>query len=437
MKKVTQMATKSQGTTTSKVKNYVGIKTDAQTDALVRDKLITARIALLLKAPFFGNLATRLKLVNADEWCGTAATDGRNFYYNSEFIKKMPAKQVEFLVGHEVLHVVYDHMGRREHRDPMLSNIAADYCVNQDLVDQKIGEKITSVPILYDRQYAGMSYEEVYDKLYDEAEKIDISDLMDQLLDEHLDEDEDGNGDGKGNGGDGEEREGKGPSKLSKEERKQLRDEIREAVLQAAEAAGAGNLPAGVRRMINALTNPQLNWRELIRQQIQSLVKTDYTWMRPSRRAWHMDAVFPGSNFADTIDVSIAIDASGSMSDTMLRDILSEVKGIMQSFDDFKLDIWSFDTEVYGYKRFGPDNLDEIDTYEIEGGGGTIFEANWEFMQANELVPKLFIMFTDGYPGDGWGDPDYCDTMFVIHGSTTIEAPFGITTYYELSKEYA
>ena len=424
-------------TTTQKANT--GIKTDPNTDALVRDKLITARIALLLKAPFFGNLATRLKLVNADEWCPTAATDGRHFYYNSEFIKKMPSKQVEFLMGHEVLHVVYDHMGRREHRDPRLSNIAADYCVNQDLIDQKIGEKITSVPILYDRQYAGMSYEEVYDKLYENAEKIDINDLMDQLLDEHLDnEDEDGDGSGNGeNKGNGEGKEGKGPAKLSKEERKQLRDEIREAVLQAAEAAGAGNLPAGVKRMINALTNPQLNWRELIRQQVQSLVKSDYTWMRPSKRAWHMDAIFPGTNFADTIDVSVAIDASGSMSDTMLRDILSEVKGIMQSFDDFKLDVWSFDTEVYGYQRFGSDNIDEIDTYELQGGGGTDFECNWEYMKANDLTPKLFIMFTDGYPGDGWGDENYCDTMFVIHGSTTITAPFGITTYYELSKEYA
>ena len=422
--------------TTTAQKTKTGIKTDPQTDALVRDKLITARIALLLKAPFFGNLATRLKLVNADEWCATAATDGRYFYYNSEFIKKMPAKQVEFLVGHEVLHVVYDHMGRREHRDPLLSNIAADYCVNQDLIDQKIGDKITSVPILYDRQYAGMSYEEVYDKLYENAEKIDVNDLIKQLLDEHLDDESDGDGDSDGEGS-GKEKEGKGPAKLSKEEKKQLRDEIREAVLQAAEAAGAGNLPAGVRRMIKALTNPQLNWRELIRQQIQSLVKSDYTWMRPSRRAWHMDAVFPGTNFAETIDVSVAIDASGSMSDAMLRDILSEIKGIMQSFDDFKLDIWSFDTEVYGYTRFTPDNLDDIDNYELEGGGGTDFMANWEFMKESELAPKLFIMFTDGYPFDSWGDADYCDTMFVIHGPTSITAPFGITTYYELSKEHA
>jgi len=65
-------------TTAQKDKGFKGIETNAQTDAAVREKLITARIALLMKAPFFGNLATRLKLENADSWCPTAATDGRN-----------------------------------------------------------------------------------------------------------------------------------------------------------------------------------------------------------------------------------------------------------------------------------------------------------------------------------------------------------------------
>ena len=90
------MATKSAGTTATKDKSFVGVKTNPQTDAQVREKIVGARIALLLKAPFFGNLATRLKLENADDWCPTAATDGRKLYYNSEFLKKMPAKQLEF-----------------------------------------------------------------------------------------------------------------------------------------------------------------------------------------------------------------------------------------------------------------------------------------------------------------------------------------------------
>lgn len=406
--------------------------TDPAVDADSREKLITARIALLLKAPFFGNLATRLQLINADDWCPTAATDGRKFYYNSEFIKTLPQKQIEFLVGHEVLHAVYDHMGRRGDRDPRLWNIADDYCVNQDLIDQHIGEFI---PIgLHDEKYRGMSAEEVYDDLYENAEKISVDDLIEQLIDEHLDGD-----DGEGNNGKDDKGEGKSGSrpKLSEQEKKEIKEEMKEAVLQAAQSAGADKLPSGVRRLINQLTNPQLNWRELIQQQIQSQVKSDYSWMRPSRRGWHMDSVLPGTDLAETIDVCIAIDTSGSMGDDQLKDLLSEVKGIMESYDDFKLRVWTFDTEVYGMQEFTPDNAEDIVNYEMQGGGGTDFTANWEFMKANQIEPKLFIMFTDGWPWDSWGDPDYCDTLFIIHGGREIEAPFGVTAHYTFEKQRA
>jgi predicted metal-dependent peptidase len=417
-------------TTAQKDKGFAGIKTNPATDANVREKLITARIALLLKAPFFGNLATRLKLENADEWCPTAATDGRKFYYNSEFINKMPQKQIEFLMGHEVLHCVYDHMGRRGDREPRVWNIADDYCVNQDLLDQRIGEKI---PVgLFDSKYRGWSAEEVYDDLMKNAKKISIDDLEKMLLDEHLDgEGDDGEGDGEG------QKDGKGRPKLTEEEKKQIRDEIKEAVMAAAQTVGAGNLPSGVKRMIKDLTAPQLDWRTLLQQQIQSTMRTDYTWARASRKGWDMDAVMPGSDWDKEIDICVTVDASGSMSDGMLRDILSEVKGIMESYTSFRLHLWSFDTDVYNATVFTPENLDEIMDWEVGGGGGTSFECNWEFMRDNDIVPKKFVMFTDGYPGGGWGEEEYCDTLFIIHGSTTIEAPFGITAYYELSKEHA
>ena len=95
----------------NKFKNLIG-PMDAKLDREVREILITARVGMLLRASFFGNLATRLKLVNAGEWCATAATDGRNFYYNSRFIKMLRPKEVEFLFGHEVLHCVYDHFAK-------------------------------------------------------------------------------------------------------------------------------------------------------------------------------------------------------------------------------------------------------------------------------------------------------------------------------------
>ena len=412
----------------AKFKDLCG-PTDPKLDAQIREKLITARVGLLLRASFFGNLATRLKLVNADEWCPTAATDGRNFYYNSRFVEMLKPKEVEFLFGHEVLHCVYDHFGRRGDRDPQLFNIANDYCVNGDLKKHRVGEFITTVPCLYDSKYEGMSSEEIYDVLYENAEKIDISDLIDKMLDEHMDGDEEGSG----SGGDGDEQSnGKGKPKLSKEERDKIRDEIKEAVLAAASASdGAGNLPAGVKRIIQDMTAPKMDWRELLRMQLESTIKSDFTWMRASRRGWHMDAVMPGMKNDEMIDIAVSIDASGSMGDAMLKDILAETQGIMDSFPAYKLHIVSFDTKIYNPQTYTSENLDSLVDYEIHGGGGTDFDCVFEYFKQEDIQPKRHIMFTDGYPCGSWGDEQYCDTVFIMHGTTSIVPPFGQYAYYE------
>lgn len=426
------------GTTTNskeadKFKDLLG-PMDPKLDAQVREKLITARVGLLLRASFFGNLATRLKLINADEWLTTAATDGRNFYYNSRFIDMLRPKEIEFLFGHEVLHCVYDHMGRRGDRHAQLWNIADDYCVNGDLVKHRVGEKITTVPCLYDHKYDGMCAEEVYDILYENAEKIDINSLVEKLLDDHLE------GEGEGEGGDGDDSGksgGSGRPKLSQAEKDAIRDEIKEAVLAAAAASdNAGNLPAGVKRLIQDMTAPKMDWRELLRMQLESTIKSDFTWMRASRRGWHMDAVMPGMQLDPMIDIAISIDASGSMSDSMLKDFLSEVQGIMDSFPAYRIHIITFDTEVYNPQQYDSENLDTICDYEIQGGGGTDFDCVFDYFKANDIQPKRHIMFTDGYPCGSWGDENYCDTVFIMHGTTSIVPPFGQYAYYEEEKTH-
>jgi predicted metal-dependent peptidase len=407
---------------------------DPKLDREVREKLITARVGLLLRASFFGNLATRLKLVNADEWCGTAATDGRHFYYNSRFIDMLKPKEVEFLFGHEVLHCVYDHFGRRGDRDPMLFNVANDYAVNADLKKHRVGEFITSVPCLYDSKYEGMSSEEIYDDLYENAEKINLSDLIDKLLDDHLDGEGDSDSD---NNGDDKDGKGKKP-KLSAEDRQKIRDEIKEAVLSAAAASdGAGNLPAGVKRLIQDMTAPKLNWRELLRMQLESTIKSDFTWMRASRRGWHMDAVMPGMKNDELIDIAIGIDASGSIDERMLRDFLSETQGIMDQFQSFRIHIFTFDTRVYNPAQYNSDNLDTICDYEVKGGGGTDFDAIFDYLKEEQIEPKRLVVFTDGYPFGSWGDENYADTVWIIHGNTTVVPPWGQHAYYEKETAHA
>jgi predicted metal-dependent peptidase len=411
-----------------KVKKPVVAKeyTAAEKSKIV-EKLVTARIGLLLRHPFFGNLATRMKLIDASDWCATLATDGRNFYYNNDFVNKLKPKEAEFGFAHEVLHNVFDHMGRRDHRDPTLSNIAADYAVNQILKDERIGEVPSWIKIFQDNKYRGMSYEQIYDDLYEKAEKIDIGSLG-ELLDEHLDGDDEGQGDGE----DGDqEGKGKGRPRLTAEEKKQIRDEIKEAMVAAAQAAGAGRVPGAVARMIQTFTEPKMDWRQMLRMNIQSILKSNFSFSRPNRKSQHCGAVLPGMMNEETIDVSVAIDMSGSISDAMARDFIGEVKGIMDEYKDFKLDLWCFDTEIYGYKQFTGDTADELMEYECKGGGGTDFDANWKFMKDEDINPKRFIMFTDGYPCGSWGDEDYCETLFIIHGNESIISPFGQTAYYK------
>ncbi len=397
--------------------------------AKIVDKLITARVGLLLRHPFFGNMATRMKMIEASDWCNTLATDGRNFYYNLGFVNKLTPKEAEFGFAHEVLHNVFDHMGRRDGRDPQLSNIAADFAANQILKDERIGTVPSFIKIFQDDKYRGMSYEQIYQDLYDKAEKINISDLG-ELLDDHLDGEGEGQGDNNGQGDGDKEGKGKRPS-LTAEEKKQIRDEIREAMVAAAQSAGAGKMPAAIARMIKDFTEPKMDWRQMLRMNIQSILKSNFSFSRPNRKSQHCGAILPGMMNEETIDVSVAIDMSGSISDKMAMDFLSEVKGIMDEYKDFKLDLWCFDTEIYGYHRFTGDTADEIMDYKCQGGGGTAFEANWDFMKEEGIEPKKFIMFTDGYPCGTWGDEDYCDTIFIVHGNDAIIAPFGQTAHYK------
>tara|TARA_B110000503_G_scaffold3493_1_gene4641 strand:+ start:2875 stop:4209 length:1335 start_codon:yes stop_codon:yes gene_type:complete len=398
---------------------------------VVLDRIITARVGLLLRHPFFGNMATRLKIVAADDWLPTAAVDGRHLFFNTQFFNAMDNKEVEFVLAHEILHMVYNHLGRRDFRNPMLYNIAADYVVNNLLVDDRIGNKPSIVRCYQDFKYRGWTSEEVYDDIFEQAKKNgeEAVKAMGEMLDEHMNWDEEGDeSDDEGTS----KSKGKGRPTYSKEELDQIKDEIKEAMIQAASAAGAGNTPAGVQRLIKDMTESKMNWRELLRQQIQSTIKSDYTFSRPSRKGQMSGAILPGMSFQDTIDLCICLDMSGSIGNDMAADFLGEIKGIMDEYQDYKIKLWCFDTKVYNEQDFSADGGDSLTDYEIVGGGGTDFMANWTYMKENDIQPKKFIMFTDGYPWQSWGEADYCETIFIVHShpDKNLEAPFGLTAHY-------
>jgi predicted metal-dependent peptidase len=312
-----------------------------------------------------------------------------------------------------------------------LFNIANDYAVNADLKRHKVGQFITSVPCLYETKYDGKSSEEIYDDLYEHAEKIDISDLIDQMIDDHLDGDD---GDSDAEGGKDGDKKGKRP-KMTAEEREQLRQEVKQAIINAASSAEAGSIPKGVERLIKQSTNPVMPWRELIQTNLTSAIRTDYSWMRPSRRGWHMDAVMPGMTPGEEIDVVVAIDMSGSISDRQAQAFLGEIGGMMSAFDGYKVHVFCFDTEVYNPQDFTSENMDTIDSYEPQGGGGTDFDAIFNYLKDIGNVPKRLIVFTDGYPFGSWGDSDYCDTTWIIHGDPDPNPPFGTFALYDDHKK--
>lgn len=378
------------------------------------EKLRIARISMLLKQPFFGTLAMKLRLIEVDkvtaERMTTAAVDGRRLWYNPEFITSLTKDELMFLVGHEVLHCVFNHLKRRFDRDPKIYNMAADYVINATLVESgftmpKIG--------LYEEKYLNWTSEDVYDDLIKNNAKPKPT------LDHH-------EGDPGYPGDEDQDQEG---GAVSDEDRKKLEDEWKDAVIQAAQAA-AGNIPAGLKRLIQDITEPKMDWKQILQMHLQSLVRSDYSWMRPNKRTFGQGITMPSMDMDDMIKICIAIDTSGSMSEKQIRDILSEVKGIMDAFSGYEIHVACFDTEIYSYRCFTQE--DDLTEYEPQGGGGTDFMVWWRWAEEQDWIDevKKCIFCTDGYPCGDWGVDGLVDTLWLVHGSHN-EGPFGTTIFYE------
>ena len=408
----------------------------------VTTNIAKARLKLLFTQPFFGTLTMQLALVDATNagWCPTAAVDGRNIFFNRDFFKDLDVEEIIFVLCHEVLHVALDHFGRRTHRDPEWWNMANDYVINAMLTADKIGKmptkriEDTNAPKdangataqrvgLYDAKYLGWTSEAVYDDLEKRKVKKELT------MDVHIEMGDDAD-DGKG------KKQGKGiPVKVSSEDLKKIREDAKTKVLQAAQAS-AGKMPASLARLLDDLLEPQINWRELLQQNIQSCITDDFTWMKPNRKHMSSGIFLPTLKKDETIDVQVAIDMSGSITNEMAADFISEIWGMMDMYADFTVGIICFDTEVYNYQVFTKQNADELLEYEPKGGGETDFNAFWNYWIQNEIEPKKAIVFTDGYPCGDWGPENYCDTIWVITEGykTRIQPPFGQWAYYEHGK---
>ena len=154
--------------------------------------------------------------------------------------------------------------------------------------------------------------------------------------------------------------------------------------------------------------------------------------MKPNKRFFASGITMPSMIMDDLVKVCIAIDVSGSVSEEMLKDFLSEVKGVMDAFSGYEIHVACFDTEVTNYMCITDEGDLEEYIANLKGGGGTDFMCWWEWAAEQPWIDEMrkCIFFTDGYPYGEWGIDGLVDTLWIVHGSTN-EGPFGVTVFYE------
>ena len=381
------------------------------TPAVIREateSIIVARISLLFKQPFYGNLAARLPIKLSDN-IRSAATDGRSLIFNPAFIKTIDKDELVFAVAHEVQHIVMDTFDRKGDRIHLPWNIATDYANNRDLIESKVGKFKTDW--LYDKKYDGMTAEQIYDSMLPDYEKNKekYKLLGDRLLDDHLEPDHVDNE----------------VDKLSPGEIQGIQDGIREALINAAASCDPGQVPGNIRRLIGNFTEPKMDWKQIIYSTMESQIKNDFSYKKLSRRSSVSDFIFPCQLREEKIQVHIAFDTSGSCTQKMITDMLGEVVAMASMYGDYEINLMCFDTAIYNYQTYTEED-GIITDYQMSGGGGTNVNAVFDYFKLNDIVPKQLIVFSDLYFFGGDGDPDYCPTLWLSIGNDKI-MPYGET----------
>lgn len=396
----------------------------------IETKLSAARTRLILDKPFLGALVLRLPMVAADSrWCRSTATDARSFYYNPEYIQALSVEQTQFVLAHEALHCALSHFARRQHRDKHRWDLACDFAINPLL----IGDGLVPVPdALALDEFEGMTAEEIYPCL-DEHEDLNPHD--DHLYDEDNSEEGGGN---QGGGGSNEnekqqsgsesqqessEKDGEGagkPPPLTKQEQEQLSVQWSQRMAGAAQQAmQAGKMGGALARMIEHLLQPQLPWRMLLARYMTATARDDYNWSRPSRREG--SAIMPSLK-SNELNVVVALDTSGSVSDEEMRQFLSEVDAIKgQAHARITLLACDAALAVDGPWTYEPWEKFSLPR-EFKGGGGTDFRPVFEWLKQADQYPDLLVYFTDGQ-GDFPEHEPGCPVIWLVKGKAKV--PWG------------
>jgi predicted metal-dependent peptidase len=333
-----------------------------------------------MRSPFFATIALFAKFIPTQS-ISTAATDGKNIFYNTDFWQSLTTPQQDGLLLHEVLHTALLHVLRRGVRDKQIWNIAADIVVNGIICQQGCFELPPGG--IRDTKLEHLSVEEIYELLQQDCnyclENLDLLETSPIGVEE------------------GEGKYGMTANELdslSEAKKAELESHWQNAMQQAmviARTSDQGKLPAGMARELGALDRSQLDWRSYL---WRYLVKTptDYT---------EFDRRFIGRGLyletlqGESVKVYVAVDTSGSIDDELLNMFLSEVKGILNSYPHLECELYYADADVYGAYELNPDS----NIPQPQGGGGTSFVPF--FHQISDcwdgMTTAVCVYLTDGY----------------------------------------
>ena len=341
----------------------------------------------------------------------TACTNGRDVKYGRAFVDSLTDAKLRGLVLHE-------DEGHKLHRhleiwkwmyeiDPHLANCACDYVINIKIVDDNRQDGFAELPEggLVDERFRGMDSAQVFNILRKEQDEQS----QDDQDGDSQDNESEGDGEPTSSSGGGsaglDEHDWEGAQSLSDEDKRELARDIDEAIRQGAMAAG--KMGGTGNRDLDELLQPQIDWREVLREFIQNTCAgSDYsTYARPNRRLMSQGIIMPSGISEQVGELAIAIDTSGSIGQRELTAFLSEVKGVCDTVKPDKLRLLYWGSSVVGDEAYDMHDLDNlVKSTKPMGGGGTDVNCVTQYMADEGIKPQACIVLTDGYLYSGWGD---------------------------------
>ncbi len=211
------------------------------------------------------------------------------------------------------------------------------------------------------------------------------------------------------------------PKPLNHDERENLNVQWKQRMAGAAQSAmQAGKLGDDMARMLDFLLQPELPWRNLLAQYMTSIARDDYSYTRPNSRRGD-PAIFPSLR-SSQINIIVALDTSGSISDSELTEFVSEIDAI-KSLMRAQITLHTCDSSLH---KDGPWVFEAWDEFKIPnkiiGGGGTSFKPVFEWAERQDMQADILVYFTDAEGAFPESEPNF-PVIWLIKGKKKV--PFG------------